>query len=117
MLTGEFKEGRRKSVVVPQNVDAVPELIIQDRHVTYCDIKASLGINMTSIHKKRARVDWCKKNYKKYEYGPSKAVHNIKTGDEFWIYVNDPETKQQPTVWVLQDEPNPTKVIRFESTL
>ncbi|GBP20853.1 hypothetical protein EVAR_80670_1 [Eumeta japonica] len=42
MLTDEFKEGRFKSVVVPQNIDAVRELIMQDRHVTYREIKTFL---------------------------------------------------------------------------
>ncbi|GBP28343.1 hypothetical protein EVAR_11805_1 [Eumeta japonica] len=32
--------------------------------------------------------------------------------DEFWIYEYDPETKQQSTMWVFQDEANPSKVIR-----
>lgn len=141
VLTDEVKEGRPKSVVVPQNIDAVRELIMQDRHVTYREIEASLGISMTSIYKilhehlavkkicsrwiphnlridqKRARVDWCKKMLRKYNQGASKAVYNIYTGDESWIYAYDPETKQQSTVWVFQDEPNPTKVIRSKSTL
>ncbi|GBP29930.1 hypothetical protein EVAR_18410_1 [Eumeta japonica] len=51
MLTDEFKEGRPKSDIVPQNIDAVRELMMQDRHVTYREIKTSLGISMTSIHK------------------------------------------------------------------
>lgn len=51
VLTDEVKEGRPKSVVVPQNIDAVRELIMQDRHVTYREIEASLGISMTSIYK------------------------------------------------------------------
>ncbi|GBO99267.1 hypothetical protein EVAR_534_1 [Eumeta japonica] len=33
MLTDEFKEGCSKSVVVPQNIDLVRELIMQDPHV------------------------------------------------------------------------------------
>ncbi|GBP64408.1 hypothetical protein EVAR_43185_1 [Eumeta japonica] len=45
MLTDEFEEGRAKSVVVPQNIDAVRELIMQDRHVTYREIRASLDIS------------------------------------------------------------------------
>ncbi|GBP48822.1 hypothetical protein EVAR_8430_1 [Eumeta japonica] len=50
---------------------------------------------------------------KKKQSWASKAVYfNVYTGDESWIYVYDPETKQQLTVWVFQDEPNPTKVIR-----
>ncbi|GBP20431.1 hypothetical protein EVAR_14680_1 [Eumeta japonica] len=42
MLTDEFKEGRPKSVV-PQNIDAVRELIMQDRHVIHRKIKTSLS--------------------------------------------------------------------------
>lgn len=34
-LKDEFKEGRPKSVVVPENIDAVKHLILQNRHVTY----------------------------------------------------------------------------------
>lgn len=141
MLADDFKEGRPKSAVVPQNIDAVRELIMQDRHVTYREIEAFLGISMTSIYKilhehlavkkicsrwiphnltveqKQARVDWCKKMIEKYKCGTSKAVHNIYTGDESWIYAYDPETKQQSTVWVFQNEPNPTKVVRAKSTL
>ncbi|GBP30413.1 hypothetical protein EVAR_18212_1 [Eumeta japonica] len=44
MLTDEFREGRSKSIVVPRNIDAVWELIEQNRHFTYREIKASLGI-------------------------------------------------------------------------
>lgn len=51
---------------------------------------------------------------KKYNRGASKSVYNIYT--ESWIYACEPETKQQSTVWVFQDEPNPTKVVRARST-
>lgn len=139
-LRDEFREGRPKSVVVPQNIDSVRELIMQDRHVTYREIEASLDISMTSINKilhdhlavkkissrwiphnltngqKKARVDWCKEMLQKYNHGASNAVYNICTGDESWIYAYEPETKQQSTVWVFQAEPNPTKVIRGRST-
>ena len=33
-LNDEFREGRPKQVVVPENSDAVRELIMQDRYVT-----------------------------------------------------------------------------------
>jgi len=139
-LNDEFREGRPKTSVVPENIDAVRELIMQDRHVTYREIEASLGISPTSIHsilhkhltvkkvccrwiphnltiaQKKARVDWCKEMLKKYDRGASKDVHKIVTGDESWIYAYEPETKQQSTVWVFEDEPNPTKVVRGRST-
>ena len=47
---------------------------------------------------------------KKYDRGASQHVYDIVTGDESWIYAYEPESKQQSTVWVFQDEPNSTKV-------
>ncbi|GBP57141.1 hypothetical protein EVAR_33384_1 [Eumeta japonica] len=38
-----------------------------------------------------------------------------KCSDESWLYAYDPETKQQSTVWVFQNEPYPKKVIRAKS--
>ena len=35
----EFREGRPKSLVVPETIDAVLQLILQDRHVTYREIE------------------------------------------------------------------------------
>ena len=46
----EFREGRPNLVVVPETIDAVRQLILQDRHVTYCEIETTLGISGTSIH-------------------------------------------------------------------
>lgn len=50
MLTDAVKERRPKSVVVPQNTEAVRKLIMHDRHGTYHEIEETLGIYMTSIN-------------------------------------------------------------------
>jgi hypothetical protein len=136
----EFREGRPKSAVTPENIDAWRELIIQDHHVTYREIQAFLNISMTSINKilhdpsavkkicslwiphyltiaqKEARVNWCKETLQKYNHGASNAVYNICIGDELWIYAFEPEIKQQSTVWVFQVESNPTKTVRAQDT-
>lgn len=65
---------------------------------------------------KQARVNWCKETLKKFDEGNAKSVYKFVTGDETWIFSYKPETKQQSTVWVFQDEPNPTKVVRSRST-
>ena len=49
-LQDEFREGRPKSAVVPKTIDAVRELILQDRHVTNREIETTLGISGTCIH-------------------------------------------------------------------
>ncbi|GBP44231.1 hypothetical protein EVAR_22115_1 [Eumeta japonica] len=59
MLTDEFKEGRLKLVVVPQNIDALRELIMSDRHVIYSEIKASLGIIKRHIARGRGVYGSC----------------------------------------------------------
>lgn len=49
-LSDEFREGRPKSAVAPKNIDAVCEMIKQDRHVTYYKIEESLSVSSTSIY-------------------------------------------------------------------
>ena len=49
-LLHEFREGRPKSAVVPETMDPVRQLILQDRHMTYREIVTTLGISGTSIH-------------------------------------------------------------------
>ena len=49
-LQNEFRTGRQKSVVVPETIDAVRQLILQDRHVVYREIETNLGISGISIH-------------------------------------------------------------------
>ena len=46
----EFRVGRPKSVVVPETIDGVRQLILQDRHVIYREVETTLGITGTSIH-------------------------------------------------------------------
>ena len=46
----EFRKGHPKSLVVPETIDAVCQLILQDRHVTYPEIETTLGVSGTSIH-------------------------------------------------------------------
>lgn len=55
------------------------------------------------------------KNVKKCNSGVSKHVYNIVIGDLSWIYALEPESKQQRTVGVLKDVPNPTKKVRARS--
>ena len=40
VLKDEVREGRPKTAVVSENIDAVRELIIQDRHVIYREIES-----------------------------------------------------------------------------
>lgn len=131
--------GRPKTAVTPENVAAVQKIILDDRHVTYEQIRETVGIGMTAIQtilhnelgvrklisrwvphnlsedQKAARVDWCRSTLKRFNGGRSKAVYNIVSGDETWIYSYEPERKHQSAVWVFEDEVKPTKVVRSRS--
>ena len=49
-LQDEFREDRPKSVVIPETIDDVRQLILQDRHMSYREIETTLGISETRIH-------------------------------------------------------------------
>lgn len=42
-LQNEFREGCPKSVGVPKTINADIDMILQDRHVIYCEILTTLG--------------------------------------------------------------------------
>lgn len=114
-------------------------MIGEDRHVTYREIEACLGITAPSIHEillelfgvwklcarwalnllkqeqKDARLKRCKEMLNGFEGGASRKVNYIVTGDESWIYAYEPERKGQSAVWVFRSEDKPTKVIRSRS--
>lgn len=138
-LDDEFRGGRPTTAVTPENIDAIREMIAENSRITYNDIRASIGIGMTQIHKilhehlgvakrcarwiphnlkeeeKQERVNWCLKMIKKFNQGQSKAVYDIITGDETWIYCYEPESKRQSAQWIFPDEALPTKVKRTRS--
>lgn len=53
-LQDEFREDRLISAVSPENIDAVSEMIFQDRHdrrhTTYREIEVYFGVNCIRIH-------------------------------------------------------------------
>ena len=55
-------------------------------------------------------MDWWKFNIRKFDYGHSKLLNTLITGDETWIYQYDPETKQQSSIWLLPDDDHPEKL-------
>ena len=72
--------------------------------------------NLT-IAQRKVRVNCWKETLEKYNSGASKDVYKIVTGDESWNCAYEPETKQQSTVWVFEDELNPMKVVCGKITL
>ncbi|CAH2012176.1 unnamed protein product [Acanthoscelides obtectus] len=92
--------------------------IIDDRHVTYRAIEASLKISKTSIQEILQGELGVSKLVSRWirhlltEEQKAARVNYIVSGDESWIYCYEPENKRQSAVWVFQGEEKPTKVIR-----
>ncbi|CAH1962937.1 unnamed protein product [Acanthoscelides obtectus] len=89
-LSDDPRVGAPKTAVTQEHVDPVRKLIIEDRHVTYREIEASLKIPKTSFQKisrwipqllteeqKAARVNWCQKTLDRFNSGNSKNVYSI----------------------------------------
>lgn len=138
-LTDDLREGRPSTATTEDNISVVRRMIETDKRVTYQQIRTSLGIGMSQVHKilhehlavrklcarwiphnlteaqKLRRVDWCREMIQKFNGGDSNAVFDILTGDESWIYCYDPETKRQSAQWVFPSEELPTKVKRGRS--
>lgn len=139
-LDDETRTGRPATSTTPEMIASVQRMVEADRRVTYKEIEASLGIHSPAINKilhdhigvrkltsrwvphllkpeqKQVRVDWCIQMLQKYGDGTSKAVSDIVTCDETWVYCYEPERKCQSQVWAFPDETPPTKVVRGRST-
>ena len=81
--------GPPKIAVVSENINAVHELIMQDRHVTCREIKASLGISSTSIHSILQLKKICSRWIRHNLTIPEKRFV-IVTGGESWMYAYEP---------------------------
>ncbi|CAH1988013.1 unnamed protein product [Acanthoscelides obtectus] len=72
--------------LLSENVDAVRKLIIEERHVTYREIEAKLVSrwipHLLTEEQKAARVNWCQKTLDRFNFGNSKNVYSIVSGDE-----------------------------------
>lgn len=100
LLSSECREGRPKTVFVPENIDAIQKSIMQDRQVAYCQIEANLLISSTSIYKilqdhlaKQTLVllvtfhvirQNLKKMLKKYKVGVSKNLSKVFAFEPYW---------------------------------
>lgn len=133
------RSGRPKTASIDENVLVVRDLINEDRRITCRSIQNILNIGSASLnfilHYKlnvrkvacrwvqhfltedqiKARVEWSKMMLEKYDFGKSKKVYEIVTGDETWVYQFDPETKRQSCQWLFKNEQPPTKVKKSRS--
>ena len=139
-LDDDDRCGRPVTVCTEQTVAKVKRLITEDARITENEIKEVLKISSGSLDRilrhelcvkkrcarwvphrltedqTRVRYEWCQYMLQKFDGGKSHRVWDIVTGDETYIYQYDPETKQQSSVWLFQDQAPPVKFKRARST-
>ncbi|XP_037958960.1 uncharacterized protein LOC119688354 [Teleopsis dalmanni] len=104
-----------KSVVVSEDIDAVQRLIMHENDLF---LMYPPNPNHLTKSQKDACLDWCTKTLKnkKNNGGALKDVYKIIIGDESSIYAYEPPLKHESIAWMLQDKPNPIKVVRARIT-
>lgn len=138
-ITDEPREGRPKTSTDDTNVAAVKKILDEDARMTEETIAYTLGTNAMAISRilndslgytkkcarwvprllgeeeKAARVRFAKFFLEKFRDGQSANYNNLITGDETWIYNNEPETKLQSSVWSEKGQASPVKAFRQRS--
>jgi histone-lysine N-methyltransferase SETMAR len=71
-------------------------------------ISAKFVPRLLSDDQKAHRVSVCAELNQQGRDDPN-FISNITTGDETWMYVYDPETKQQSSQWKSPNSPRPKK--------
>ncbi|GBP08039.1 hypothetical protein EVAR_2858_1 [Eumeta japonica] len=59
-------------------------------------------------------VVWYNVMFTRFKGKTSNFVWDVVIGDKTWIYIYDPKTKQQSTLWIYRVEQNPTTRMAHE---
>ena len=125
--------GRPKTATIPEIIDQIHELILEDRKISAKSIAEQLGISRervgSIIHEDLymrklfvKRVPKCLNADQKFQRyllseqhleffrrDPNYFLSRLVTMDETWLYHYDPETKQQSMKWQHSGSPRPKK--------
>lgn len=132
-VTDEARSGRPISATDAGNIDAVHDLILQDRRISAKLIAEILDISRErvshiihdildmrklsakwipkclSADQKRNRVDASQVILDRFKAGTEDFLARLVTMDETWLHHYDPETKQQSMEWRHKGSPRPQK--------
>ncbi len=133
------RSGRPRSGQSPASIGVVHNLLLQDQRKTVRTLSEESNIPPATVHRiirkdlelrlvtakfiprlltpeqKRARLTFCQGNLDLYNQDPS-ILDLIISGDETWISMHNPETKNESKQWMCKGEPRPQKALRSRST-
>ena len=125
--------GRHKTVTIPEIIDLIQELIMEDRRISAKSIAEQLGISRerveSTIHEdfymrklsakwvpkclnddqKRQRCQSSEQLSEFFRRNPNDFLSRLVIMDETWLYHYDPETKQQSMEWRHSGLPRPKR--------
>jgi len=127
------RPGRHKTVAIPEIIDQIHELILEDRRISAKSITEQLGISRERVgsiihgdldmrklsakwvpkclnaEQKRQRCQPSEQLLEFFRRDPNDFLSRLVTMDETWLYHYDPETKQQSMEWRHSGSPRPKK--------
>lgn len=137
-VESDERSGRPTSSRNAENIEAVRQLVKEDRRLTVRELSDDLGISIGSCHmiltedlgmrrvaakfvprlltadQKEARLAAATDLLECADSDP-RFLDRIITGDETWVYGYDPETKVQSSVWKSPSSPRPKKARQSRS--
>lgn len=130
------RSGRPKEVTIPEFINSVHTMIINDRRITIQHIVDTLKISYGTVHKiihkdlgmvklsarwvprmltddqKRKRMNVCTELLRQFEADPELFLKRLVTQDETWVHHFDPESKSQSKEWHKKGSRPPKKFKR-----
>ncbi len=129
------RSGRPSSMHSEDNVESVLEVVLQDRRQRVSDIALAVDLSHSSVHRilrmdlkfhkksakfvpkiltaahKDERIECCQEalDWIRFERNLSSKVI---TGDESYVHLYTPETKEASKQWLDKDDPRPQKALQ-----
>jgi len=134
------RSGRPSTSTTPENIAEVREAILANRRQTIHDVCEIVRLSHVTVQliladtlnmrrisarfvprqlsddQKALRVSVCRELKQQPRDDPN-FISNIITGDETWVHVYGPESKQQSSQWKPPNSPRPKKARQFRSNV
>ncbi|UYV61217.1 hypothetical protein LAZ67_1003894 [Cordylochernes scorpioides] len=122
-VADEPRSGRQTTARTDENVDRVLEVLRTDRRLSIQQIADTLHMSTFVVHgivtedlQMQLRVLRCQELLDLIQNEPG-FLNSVVTGDEFWMFEYDPESKRQSCAWHTKSSPRPKKARMSKSRI
>ena len=96
------------------NRESVRTILLEELHML--KVCAKIVPKLLSDDQKQHRVRACKDMLERIGADPD-FLGRISTGDESWVFQDDPETRRQSQQWMIPNSPRPKKACMSKSKI